>query len=42
MLSAEPKQGTFDVADPSYGRERWPAADLTPIWDGRLLVLERS
>jgi hypothetical protein len=41
MLSAEPKHGTFDVANSSHGRERWSAADLTPIWDGRLLVLER-
>ncbi len=34
--------GTWlDVADPSYGREKWPAQHLDILWNGRALVLER-
>lgn len=39
ILKAEPNGQWFDVADPTFGRERWPTQDLQYIWDGRLLML---
>lgn len=30
-----------DVADPSYGREKWPAEHLAVLWDGRAVSLAR-
>jgi len=32
----------LDVADPSYGREKWPAEHLAVLWNGRALVLEKQ
>jgi len=42
IMGADPKGYWLDVADPSYGRERWPNADpaeLRSLWDGMVLVL---
>ena len=41
VLAADPAGKWLDVADPSYGRERWPTADIEYLWDGRALVLDR-
>jgi hypothetical protein len=45
ILRADPAGKWLDVADPSYGLERWPirrAEDLDYLWDGRALVLDPS
>jgi len=42
FLAADPQGAWIDVADPSYGKERWPTRDaeeLRSIWDGLALVL---
>jgi hypothetical protein len=39
MLAADPAGKWLEIADPSYGRERWPTADLEYLWEGRALVL---
>jgi predicted double-glycine peptidase len=31
-----------DVADPSFGPERWPTEDLKYLWDGSALILVRK
>jgi hypothetical protein len=44
MMGADPKAGTLDIADPSFGRETWPVKnpeDLAYIWDGWAIVLPR-
>jgi hypothetical protein len=40
VLAADPKGAWLDIADPSYGRERWPTDKLEWIWDRRALILE--
>jgi hypothetical protein len=42
VLDADPKGEWLDVADPSFGRERWPTKDLEYLWDGRALFLSAS
>jgi hypothetical protein len=32
-------EGWIEVADPSYGIERWPLQDLEKIWNGKALTL---
>jgi len=42
VMNADPKGAWIDVADPSYGRERWPTGDpaeLRSLWDGMVLIL---
>jgi hypothetical protein len=42
IQGADPNGAWIDVADPSYGRERWPNTDpeeLRNLWDGLALVL---
>lgn len=39
-LAADPGGAWLDIADPSNGRERWPAGDLEYIWNGEALLLE--
>lgn len=31
----------LDVADPTFGQERWPVGDMEYIWDDRALVLRK-
>jgi hypothetical protein len=31
----------IEVADPSYGLERWALKDLEKLWNGRALVLKK-
>lgn len=40
LLAADPQGQWIDVADPSYGRERWPTRNLEYLWDGRALLLQ--
>lgn len=45
VLAGDPGGKWIEVADPSYGREKWPIRDpleLAYIWDGRALILEPS
>lgn len=42
VLAADPAGNWIEIADPSYGRERWPTrdpAELRSLWDGLVLVL---
>jgi hypothetical protein len=39
LVRADPAGQWIEVADPSYGRERWPTETLIYLWDGRALVL---
>lgn len=42
VMGADSEGNWIDVADPSYGRERWPTRDpreLRYLWDGLALVL---
>jgi hypothetical protein len=39
VLGVSPDGKALDVADPSYGREKWPIADIEYIWDGYALFL---
>lgn len=39
VTAADPQGAWIDVADPSYGRERWPTEHLEELWDGRALAL---
>ncbi len=42
VLTGDPEGRWIEVADPSYGREKWPITDpleLSYIWDGRALIL---
>jgi hypothetical protein len=39
ILAVDPDNDGPTVADPSYGRERWPGPHLEPLWDGYALVL---
>jgi hypothetical protein len=41
VLEADPAGAWLEIADPSYGRERWPTQDLDVLWDGRALHLVR-
>ena len=41
VLGADPAGNWLDVADPSFGREHWPADDLHYIWNGYALRLTR-
>jgi hypothetical protein len=42
VILAGDKNGQWlDVADPTYGRERWPPEDLEYLWDGSALVLSK-
>ena len=41
VMAADPGGEWLDVADPSYGRERWPAEGIEWLWDGQALVLMR-
>ena len=41
VLAADPAGEWLEVADPSYGRERWPAEGIEWLWDGQALVLAR-
>jgi hypothetical protein len=38
-LTADPAGAWIEVADPSYGKERWPTKDIEYIWDRWVLVL---
>ena len=40
LVNADPNGQWIEVADPSYGRERWPTRNLEYIWDGRALTLQ--
>lgn len=45
FLNADPKGAWIEVADPSYGKERWPTRDareLRGIWDGLALTLRKD
>lgn len=42
VVGSAPQWRWIEVADPSYGREKWPIQkeeDLSYLWDGRVLVL---
>lgn len=39
ILDSDPKGKWLDVADPTYGRERWPSGDLQYLWDGSAVIL---
>ncbi|MBI2300992.1 MAG: hypothetical protein HYU66_18935 [Armatimonadetes bacterium] len=41
LLGSDEHGQWLDIADPSYGREHWPIADLAYIWDGSAVVLAR-
>lgn len=41
VLGADRTGKWINVADPSYGREHWPTADLNYLWDGSALVLDK-
>jgi hypothetical protein len=42
VLAADPAGEWLEVADPSYGRERWPAEGIEWLWDGQALVLSEG
>lgn len=42
VVKGDPQGRWIEVADPSYGREKWPIKseqELSYLWDGRVLVL---
>lgn len=39
MVKADPNGKWIEVADPSYGRERWPTRNLEHLWDGKAQIL---
>ena len=39
ILNADKNGQWLDVADPTYGRERWPTKDLEYLWDGSAVIL---
>lgn len=39
ILGAAKDGSWIDVADPTFGRERWPIGDMEYIWDDRAVVL---
>lgn len=41
ILTGDKKGKWIDVADPTYGKERWPTKDLEWLWDGSAVVLSR-
>jgi hypothetical protein len=41
ILDADKDGKWLDVADPTYGRERWPTKDLEYLWDGSAVVLTK-
>jgi hypothetical protein len=42
VLSGDAGGQWFDVADPSYGREKWPAEHLKALWNGTALILDQG
>ncbi len=42
VLGTDSSGKWIDVADPTNGRERWPADDLNYLWDGCALVLVKE
>jgi hypothetical protein len=41
VLRGEPNGQWVEVADPSYGQERWPTEHLAVLWSGKALLLMR-
>jgi hypothetical protein len=39
VMGGDPTGKWLDVADPSYGREKWPAGHLSALWNGQALML---
>jgi hypothetical protein len=42
VLGAAKDGNWLDVADPTFGREKWPIGDMEYIWDDRALVLVKG
>jgi len=40
VMSGDAGGQRLDVADPSYGREKWPTAHLKDLWNGTALILD--
>jgi hypothetical protein len=39
VMKADPQGKWLDIADPTFGRERWPTKDIEYLWDGQALYL---
>ena len=41
VMGGDPSGKWVDIADPSYGREKWPTEHLAALWNGKALILSR-